>query len=326
MVKTDRIIAFALIALCFISVLSGYFFKESLRAPETTGETEESSFSWTESGLGLNAGNIAVLDVSGPIMYGTEGGFSASNADANQLISSLEKIRKDKMKGILIRLNSPGGTASASQAVYEKIMSIKKSDNIKVVSFMQDVAASGAYYIASASDVIYANPTTLTGSIGVIMQIPNFTELSNKIGLQTVTIKSGKYKDIGNGSRKMTADEQKLLQDMINDTYNEFVKAVTRGRNLPEATVRQLGDGRIYTGNQAHANKLIDKVGQQDDAVKELAKLMDLKAEPKLKNYTKPSWEKFFGDIGVKMPLSDTFISSPELSPRFHKIPLMLYK
>lgn len=324
--KTDRIIAFVLIILCFVSALSGFLFQRKI-SPSGEKDKPSKMFSWSETGFGLKEGNIGLIEISGPIMYGSEGGFSPSNTDANEIISSLEKARKDKLKGILIRLNSPGGTASASQAIYEKIMSIRKSDNIKVYSFMQDVAASGAYYIASATDVIYANPSTLTGSIGVIIQIPNFSDLGNKIGISTVTIKSGKYKDIGNAGRKMTDDEKALLQNMINDTYGEFVEAVSKGRKLPVETVKKLGDGRIYTGNQAYANKLVDKLGQEQDAVNDLAKVLKLEGEPKLKNITKHPWEKFFEEFGsTKTPLSGTILSSPEFSSKFYKIPLMLYK
>lgn len=322
--KTDRIIAGTLIALCFASVVAGFIFqrspKESVALEESTGT---SVISWSDSFSGKKP-DIAVIDVSGPIMYGESGGFSSSGASANQIIPILDKIEKEKVKGVLIRLNSPGGTASASQAIYEKIMKMRKNGT-KFYSFMQDVAASGAYYIASATDVIYANPSTLTGSIGVIMQVPNYTELSNKIGVQTITIKSGKFKDIGNGSRKMEQEEKTLLQNLINDTYNEFVKAVAKGRNLPESTVKTLGDGRIYTGNQAKSNKLVDKLGTEEDVVNDLAKVINISGEPKLKNYSKPSWEKIF-DMSAKSPFKGTVLENPEFSTQLNKIPLMLYK
>lgn len=325
--KTDRIIASTLIGLCFASVIAGFVFQRTPKdiKEETSTESTSSMFSWGETAFSGKKADIAVIDIAGPIMYGESGGFNSSGASANQLLPILDKIEKDKVKAILLRLNSPGGTASASQAIYEKIMAMRKKNGVKVYSFMQDVAASGAYYIASASDVIYANPSTLTGSIGVIMQVPNYTNLSSKIGLETITIKSGKFKDIGNGARKMTDDEKTLLQNLINDTYGEFVKAVSRGRNLPETTVRQLGDGRIYTGNQARANKLVDKLGTEEDTINELAKLIKVDGEPKLKNYTKPSWEKLF-DMNAKSPFTGTVFQAPEFTAQFNKIPLMLYK
>ncbi|MFN8575892.1 MAG: signal peptide peptidase SppA [Candidatus Sericytochromatia bacterium] len=323
--NTERIVSSALIALCFASVITGFIFQRSPKETKEVTEVSNSSvISWGETAFGGKKADIAVVDISGPIMYGESSSFGSSGSGANQLIPILDKIEKDKVKALFLRLNSPGGTASASQAIYEKVMKMRKS-GIKVYSFMQDIAASGAYYIASASDVIYANPSTLTGSIGVIMQVPNYTDLSNKIGIQTITIKSGKFKDIGNGARKMADEEKTLLQNLINDTYNEFVKAVSKGRNLPEATVKQLGDGRIYTGNQAKANKLVDKLGTEEDSINELAKLIKVDGEPKLKNYTKPSWEKIF-DINAKSPLQGTILENPQFNTQFNKIPLMLYK
>ncbi len=324
--KTDRIIAGALLALCFSSILTGFLFQRTPSASKTISTESSSVMLWDNLPIAGKKADIAIIDISGAIMYGESGGFGSSGASANQLLPILDKIEKDNIKGVLLRLNSPGGTASASQAIYEKIMSMRKNKKIKFYSFMQDVAASGAYYIASACDVIYANPSTLTGSIGVIMQVPNYTELSNKIGVQMITIKSGKFKDIGNGSRKMTDDERNLIQTLINDTYGEFVKAVANGRNIPEARVRQLGDGRIYTGNQAKANKLVDKLGTEYDSLNDLSKSIGINGEPKLKNYTKSSsWEKLF-EMGAKSPLSGTILESPEFSANFNKIPLMLYK
>jgi protease-4 len=326
--KTDRIIALVLVGLCFLSVLAGLFFQRDLKSANRQ-DYDKQLFSWNKPGFGIGTGDIAVIDITGPIMFGSEGGFNPSNVDANQVISNLEQIKKDKMKGLLLRLNSPGGTASASAAIYKKIISVKKSTNLKVYAIMEDVAASGAYYIASSSDVIYSHPTTMTGSIGVIMQLPNYSELGNKIGYKTNTIKSGKFKDIGNGARNMTDDEKKLLQDMINDTYQEFVNDVSAGRKLPVERVKQLADGRIYTGNQAKANKLVDEVGTEEDAVNALAKVLRIEGEPKLKNYSRPSWQAIFSGLGSKLPFSsglDTFLDSPEFNQKFFGIPLMLYR
>ncbi len=323
--KTDRIIALSVIALCFISVLSSLFFQKQSH-PVKTKSKGINLMTWYDSGFGIKEGDIAVIEINGMITYGSSGGFASGGADANLINDTLEQVKKDKLKGILLRINSPGGTASASQAIYEKIMSIKKSDNIKVYSIMQDVAASGAYYIASASDVIYANPSTLTGSIGVIMELPDYTELGNKIGFHTNVIKSGKFKDIGNGSRKITSDEKDLLQKLIDDTYGEFAKAVARGRNLPLDYVKSKADGRIYTGNQALQIKLIDKLGQESDAIAALGKELRISGEPKLKSYSKPSWERVFENLGAKSSILGVVLQPQEFSLKFGKIPLMLYR
>ncbi|MFN8670860.1 MAG: signal peptide peptidase SppA [Candidatus Sericytochromatia bacterium] len=325
--KFDRIVAILLLLTCISSSMALFFKKSSIASKK---ESSDVSFNW-EDGLnvGLGKTDIAVIDLVGPIMYGSMGGFGQnSNIDANQVLATLDKIEKDKVKAVFLRLNTPGGTASASQAIYEKMQTMKKKSNIKFYSFMQDVAASGGYYIASACDKIYANPSTMTGSIGVIMQVPNYTNVANKIGIETNTIKSGKFKDIGNSMRKMTEDEKKLLHDLIMDTYGEFVNAVSKGRKLPIEKVKELGDGRIYTGNQALKNHLVDKLGQESDALNDLAKELKIEGKPKTRNYTKSGFEKILGEIGAKsgIPSMENLINFVEISPKFQKIPLMLYK
>ena len=321
--NVDRIIASLILVTCLASSI-GVFVKKGASEKR---DASDISFSW-DNGISSKT-DIAIIDLYGPIMYGSSSGFGGnSNIDANQIISTLEKIDKDKVKAVFLRLNTPGGTASASQAIYEKIQSIKKKSGTKFYSFMQDVAASGGYYIASACDKIYANPSTMTGSIGVIMQIPNYTDLSNKIGIQTTTIKSGKFKDIGNGARKMMPEEQELLQALINDTYNEFSMAVSKGRKMPIEKVRELGDGRIYTGNQAFKNGLVDKLSQEWEAIDDLKKDLKITGKAKVKNYTKSPFEKILGEIGAKsgMPNIDTLLNSTDFAPKLQKIPLMLYR
>lgn len=321
--NVDRIIASLILVTCLASSI-GVFVKKGASEKR---DASDISFSW-DNGISSKT-DIAIIDLYGPIMYGSSSGFGGdSNIDANQIINTLEKIDKDKVKAVFLRLNTPGGTASASQAIYEKIQSIKKKSGTKFYSFMQDVAASGGYYIASACDKIYANPSTMTGSIGVIMQIPNYTDLSNKIGIQTTTIKSGKFKDIGNGARKMMPEEQELLQALINDTYNEFSMAVSKGRKMPIDKVRELGDGRIYTGNQAFKNGLVDKLSQEWEAIDDLKKDLKITGKAKVKNYTKSPFEKILGEIGAKsgMPNIDTLLNSTDFSPKLQKIPLMLYR
>ncbi len=321
--NVDRIIASLILVTCLASSI-GVFVKKGASEKR---DSSDISFSW-DDGISSKT-DIAIVDLYGPIMYGSSSGFGRdSNIDANQVINTLEKIDKDKVKAVFLRLNTPGGTASASQAIYEKIQSIKKKSGTKFYSFMQDVAASGGYYIASACDKIYANPSTMTGSIGVIMQIPNYTDLSNKIGIQTTTIKSGKFKDIGNGARKMMPEEQELLQALINDTYNEFSMAVSKGRKMPIEKVRELGDGRIYTGNQAFKNGLVDKLSQEWEAIDDLKKDLKITGKAKVKNYTKSQFEKILGEIGAKsgMPNIDTLLNSTDFAPKLQKIPLMLYR
>ena len=150
----------------------------------------------------------------------------------------------------MIRIDSPGGGVVPSQEIFNAVKSARKEGK-KVIVSMGSVAASGGYYIAAAADKIIANPGTLTGSIGVKMEFANLGKLLDKIGVEGMVVKSGEYKDIGSPYREMTAQEQKLLQDVIDDVHSQFIKAVAEGRSLPEADVRAIADGRIFTGQQA---------------------------------------------------------------------------
>jgi protease-4 len=194
---------------------------------------------------------------------------------------------------------------------------------------MGDVAASGGYYIAAACDKIYANPATLTGSIGVIAQFTKVGGLFEKVGLETTVIKSGKFKDIGSPYRDITAEERALLQNLIDDTYKDFLQAVSQGRKMPVAEVRKLADGRIYTGNQAHKLKLVDALGDYNVALAELKRMTQVDADAEPKDYTKPGIEDVFGMIGAKVESLSPTASIEALAladlKHLNKIPLMLY-
>jgi len=320
--KVDRIISLAIIILCFLSVVVAIFSPTSLKR-EKEGKQSFNLSSLTSNGL--MKPDIAVVDISGIIMYGNQSGFKTDSADANYIVKQLDQIEEDGAKAILLRINSPGGTASASSAIYQKLMEIRKKGNIKIYTVMQDMAASGGYYISSASNKIYADGSTMTGSIGVIMNLSNFEGLGQKVGVTSVVIKSGKFKDIGSSMRKMTPDEKVLLQALIDDTYNQFVNAVAEGRNLDKDVVRKLGDGRIYTGHQAYNNKLVDAIGTQSDAIADIIKTLNLKDKPKIKVYTKPAFERLFEEYSTKANILTNLLERPEISMKLNKIPLMLY-
>lgn len=194
-------------------------------------------------------------------------------------LKSLKQFRKDPaIKAILLRIDSPGGAVAPSQEIY---MEVRRTVAVKpVVVSMGSVAASGAFYIASAATRILADPGTLTGSIGVIIHLPNMQGLFDKIGYKTITIKSGQFKDIGDPDRQMTPAEQALLQSTIDATYKQFVRDVSRARNLPEADVRKIADGRIILGEDALTLKLIDQIGNYEDALQEAGRLGGIKGEP----------------------------------------------
>jgi len=189
------------------------------------------------------------------------------------IVERLEQCRDDKnVKAVVLRINSPGGGVAACQEVYESVKRVKAAGK-KVAASLGGVAASGAYYIACASDTILANPGTVTGSIGVIFEFPYFYDLMKKVGVDMEIIKSGKYKDAGSFHRKLTPEERRLFQDLINDTWEQFVDAVARGRGLSPDSVKAMADGRVFTGRQAKARGLVDTLGTFEDA-KSLAKKM----------------------------------------------------
>ncbi len=202
--------------------------------------------------------------------------------DSQHVVDELHDYSDDSsIKAIVIRIDSPGGGVVPSQEIYNAVKNAKKEGK-KVVVSMGSVAASGGYYIAAAADKIVANPGTLTGSIGVKMEFANVEKLLEKIGVKGMVVKAGEYKDIGSPYREMTPQEKKLLQDVIDDVHGQFIKAVAEGRNLPEADVRAIADGRIFTGQQALALKLVDQMGDLADSIQTAGSLAGIKGKPKV--------------------------------------------
>jgi protease-4 len=185
-----------------------------------------------------------------------------------EIVSHLEKAAKDeKMKVVILQIDSPGGTVTASDILYHEIQEFKAETGKKVVIAMMNLAASGGYYIALAGDEIYAHPTTVTGSIGVIFISPNIEGLMGKIGVEADVTKSGVHKDMGSPFRKSTETEQKLFQGIIDELYGRFLDLIVENRGLDPDTVRHIADGRIYTARQALHHKLIDRIGYLDEAI-----------------------------------------------------------
>lgn len=200
---------------------------------------------------------------------------------SQETLKQLKEFRKDaSVKAILVRVDSPGGAIGPSQEIFTEIRRTIRTK--PVIASMGGVAASGGYYIACAANHIIANPGTITGSIGVIIYFPNLRELFEKIGYQMTTIKSGQFKDIGNPGREMTAAEKELIQSTINESYSQFVRDVANARNLPEEQVRLVADGRIIMGETARDLKLLDQLGNFEDAVIKAAELGRIEGEPDL--------------------------------------------
>lgn len=223
--------------------------------------------------------SVGWVSIRGPIMTSESG--KPWERGAEQWARRIEQMAETKgVKAIVIDINSPGGSVGAVQEIYTRILRVKeKHKDLKFVAHFGDVAASGGYYIAAACDKIVAHPGTLTGSIGVIFNVSNLEGLFTKVGYKSDPIKSGKHKDIGSPARPMTPEERLILQSLIDDAYGQFVAAVAKGRNMPEDVVRPLADGRIYSGNQALALKLVDQLGDSVDATKLAAELGGIKDE-----------------------------------------------
>jgi protease IV len=220
--------------------------------------------------------------------------------DADAITEQLIAFRDDKqIKAIILRINSPGGGVGPSQEIYSETRRTTKTK--KVVASLGSVAASGGYYVASAADSVVANPGTLTGSIGVLMEFVRFEELLKKIGVEMQVIKSGEFKDIGSPNRKMTKEEREILTRLIKDIQNQFVTAVSQGRNMPEEKVLELADGRIFSGREAKRLGLVDSLGNFQDAVNVAKRMAHIKGKVKLvypvKKRRSLLWDLLFKDL-----------------------------
>jgi protease-4 len=211
------------------------------------------------------------------------------------------------IKAIVLRINSPGGGVASSQEIYEEVIRVRSTGKL-VVASMGSVAASGGYYVASGTDRIFANAGTVTGSIGVIVQLANASQLLHKIGIESTAITSGPFKDSGNPTRSLSSEERQVFQGLVNDVYQQFIEAVAQGRNLPLEEVRQAADGRIYTGRQAQALRLIDDLGSLHDDIRYAAAKIGIAGKPKLVQEVRERlwWLRFFLDS-----LSDTLSWNP---------------
>lgn len=232
---------------------------------------------------------ILVLDVSGLISSSLKPGLFSREGDIiSRVYFRLAKASEDqRIKAVILRLDTPGGEATASDIIYNEILKFKEETGIPVVGLMMGLAASGGYYIASACDFIIAHPSTITGSIGVISIFPNVQELFKKIGIKVNIIKSGEMKDAGSTFRDLTEEERKIFQGIIDEFYEKFLDVIyqKRKKSLSREELKKLADGRIYTARQALELKLIDEIGYLDSALKKALALASLK-EAKVIAYT----------------------------------------
>jgi len=257
---------------------------------------------------------IVLIPVSGVILNEGENNVFASTEGyiTPKIIRDvLDRVKTDKkVKAVIFDLNSPGGSPVASDRIFEQLLNFKQQTQIPLVFLMGDIAASGGYYIASAADFIVANPSTLTGSIGVIMETYNLEELYKKIGVTKKTFKQGEYKDILSDSRPITDEEQKIIDSLNENTYNLFISRVAQGRNKSEDQIRTLANGRIYSGSQAKDLGLIDSLGNLDEAVYQAKSLANIQNYQVVEYTTGSIWQELFGSI--KVP---SFLSLAQLVP-----------
>ena len=201
--------------------------------------------------------------------------------DSTEVIDELKEYADNSsIKAVVLRVDSPGGAVAPSQEIYEEIVKIKRKK--KVIVSMGTVAASGGYYISAPADKIVANAGTLTGSIGVIMELPNISGLMQKIGVETQVIKSGEHKDIASMFRALKPEERQILQSVLDDVHNQFITAVSEGRNIKFEEIKKLADGRIFTGRMAKELGLVDELGNLQDAIMLAGRLSGIKGEPEV--------------------------------------------
>lgn len=257
--------------------------------------------------LSLFSGDgVAVLQIEGTI------------DDSQTVLNELKRFKQMPwVKGVVVRIDSPGGAVGPTQEIFEEIVRSKKEKPF--VASMGAMATSGGYYIAAACDRIVANPGTLTGSIGVIVQLSNVEELMKKIGVKAAIVKSGPNKDIGSPFQPLSPEGREILQSVVDSVHSQFVAAVAKGRGMEESQVRKLADGRIYSGAQAHALGLIDDFGTLRDAIEIAAKRGGLETEPAV-YYSRPEqerwWERMFmGVFGRRLPGRDVGWLRYEWSP-----------
>jgi protease IV len=240
---------------------------------------------------GTGTDKITIIPVKGIITaQSSKKLFHVIPSVVDSVKKQLEQARDDKdVKAVILEVDSPGGGITASDIIHKEILDFKEKTEKKVIVSMQDVAASGAYYISVAADKIMSHPTTVTGSIGVIMPLINIADLVQKYGIEDTSVKSGYMKDIGSPFKKMSNEEREVLHDIVDEMYTRFLKIISEGRNMEIENVRKLSDGRIYTGKQALDNGLVDQIGYIEDAItiaKEMAGLREAKIIKYKKTFT----------------------------------------
>jgi protease-4 len=239
--------------------------------------------------------------------------------ESERPVEQIKKFRDDKsIKAIILRVNSPGGGVAASQEIYEEVRKTRESGKIIVVS-MGSIAASGGYYISCGSNLIVANPGTVTGSIGVIAQFISIKDLADKLGIEETTIKSGELKDAGDPFKKMSEKDKAYMQDLVNNIFAQFTDVVVKERKINRDTLMKYADGRVFTGVQAKQLGLIDSLGTFEDAIRITARLAGIEGEPRIvKERRRFSW--------IERMLGTSFEDITDIQKRLFKEPILQYR
>ena len=270
--------------------------------------------------VGIGMGDaVAVLHLDGTITSGPVDYLNPQGITPGRVADLLEQAADPAVKAIVVHVNSPGGSVVASDEIYHALLDFDRP----VVIWMGEVAASGGYYISCGGDYVFAHPDTLTGSIGVISQFLNVEDLLDEVGVDVVVITSGPRKDIGSPFREMTEEEQALWQEITDEIYEGFIEIVSQARDLPLDELRELADGRIYTGRQALERGLVDELGTLDDAIAKAAELGGIEGEPRVVElWPAPSFLDLLSGVQTRsaMPTIDELLSLtgvPSLQYRF---------
>lgn len=259
------------------------------------------------SGSGENI--IALVHIDGIIVETEPAGGIGAIAQESTSVRKMKKILREaasskKVKALFLKINSPGGSAAASEEIYQDLLRFKKESGKKIVAYVSDIAASGGYYVAMAADTVIANPASITGSIGVMISYLNVEALAERFGVKHIVYKTGPFKDLLNEFRKPTEEESVIIQNVVNESYENFMRVVVSGRQLPPQEVRKIADGRIYSAQQAKKLKLIDQIGTFEDAVVQAKSMVSLK-EASVVEFGQPSfWELFLGNLASRFSIS----------------------
>jgi len=316
-VNKERIVITIIIAFFLLSLIMGiYLIMDRIAGRRFFAKKEAGGIFKPKYG-------IALVRIYGALYMPRKVSGWGNKRGTDRIIEELNRIKKDPLvKAVVLHINSPGGSVACVQEIYEEVLKLKSAGK-KVVVSMGDVCASGGYYIACCGDKIFANPGTITGSIGVIMSLGNFQGLLKKAGVEMEVVKSGRYKDMGSFSRTVSPEERKIFQGIIDDVYDYFLKVVIKERKLSAGVVNRISEGQIFSGGQAKELGLVDELGNLKDAIKSAGGMAGIKGEPKIIEHIAPF--EFFFDVLSRGFIPPLFSDSLEKKMGFRLDYMMEY-